>query len=169
MSNKWTKFSNGGEESATVYNYSDQCAVQELLDHVNSGKYGSVTKDVKALVSRKMEVLQSLLTMYPDLEYSVNGEVSGSKDVVDSESLNAKNTAPITNPVLIIESDDEEDGERRLFPHFQEIAFPRPVGLLTQNVLVSLCIVLESPLLSNADSFTCCCFFYLKRNDYRLL
>lgn len=139
MSSKRMKFSNGGGESARVFDYSDPFTIPDLLESINSGKYGSVTKDVEALVERKMQVFHSLFAMCPDLEYNVNGEVSDvvSKDVVDLESAEAKCIVPTTDPVVIIESDEEEDVDRKPFHHFQEIAFPRPtIGLLTDNMLV---------------------------------
>ncbi|KAL2926533.1 Protein CHROMATIN REMODELING 35 [Bienertia sinuspersici] len=145
-SSKKMKFSIGGGESARVFDYSDPFTVPELLESINSGKYGSVTKDVEALVARKMQVFNSLFALCPDLEYSVN-EVSelGSKDVV-LESSETKAIVPTNNPVLIIESDEEEDRDQALFPHYQGIAFPRPnIGLLTDNVLVDNNISVDTP------------------------
>lgn len=135
MNSKRMKFSNGEGESARIFDFCNPFSIPELLDSINSGKYGSVTKDVEALVARKIKVLNSVFTMYPNLEatslgtsYNVNGEVSGlmSKDVVDLESLEVKCITPRPDPVLIIESDDEEDVVRKPFYHYQEIAFPRP-------------------------------------------
>ncbi|KNA17502.1 hypothetical protein SOVF_079310 [Spinacia oleracea] len=135
MSSKRIKFSDGGGERARIFDFSDPSAVPELLDSINSGKYGSVTKDVEALVARKMQIMNCLYTISPDLEfksldtrYDANGEVSGlmSNNVVDLDSLEAKCITPRHDPVLIIESDEEEDVGKKCSLHFEEIALPRP-------------------------------------------
>ncbi|XP_021738664.1 protein CHROMATIN REMODELING 35-like isoform X2 [Chenopodium quinoa] len=130
-SSKKLKFSHGGGEKPTLFDYSDPFTIPELLDSISWGKYGSVTKDVEALVARKVQVFNSLFTTNPEFEFSspyakydVKGEVV--TDIVDLDSLERKCITPRSEPLLIIESDDEEDVDRKNFLHFQEIALPRP-------------------------------------------
>ena len=141
------KFSNR-EQNGQVYDYSDPFTIPDLLESITSGKYGSVTKDVEALVARKTLVFNSLFTMCPDLEWALPSamynrdiEVSGKKinDVVDLERSETKSIIPTTD-VYIIDS-DEEDVNRRPLNYFQEISFPRPLNTLelhAQSLLVRL-------------------------------
>ncbi|CAO2815011.1 unnamed protein product [Amaranthus hypochondriacus] len=136
VSRKRMKFSNR-EQNGLVYDYSDPFTIPDLLESITSGKYGSVTKDVEALVARKTQVFNSLFTMCPDLEWALPSamynrdiEVSGKKinDVVDLARSETKSIIPTTD-VYIIDS-DEEDVNRRPLNHFQEISFPRPLNTL---------------------------------------
>lgn len=143
---KRMKFSDGGGESTRIVDYSDPFAISDLLASISSGKYGSVTKEIEALIARKMQMLNTLMTMHPDLEckspgtrYNLGVEVADlfDKEVVDLENVHGTAIIPSTAPVVIIDSDDEECGDRTRFHHFQDIAFPGPpVGLLTENLLV---------------------------------
>lgn len=144
---KRMRFSNGGGVSVKVFDFSDPQTIPSLLESINSGKYGSVTKEVEALVARNLQLLNSVLILDPGLDNTssgslcnVNGEMPGlaSDGVVDLESVESKSAAPRNTDVLIIDSDDEEDVGRRPLHHFQGIAFPRPlpaIEYLPQNSL----------------------------------
>lgn len=171
MSSKRIKFSDGGGERARIFDFSDPSAVPELLDSINSGKYGSVTKDVEALVARKMQIMNCLYTISPDLEfksldtrYDANGEVSGlmSNNVVDLDSLEAKCITPRHDPVLIIESDEEEDVGKKCSLHFEEIALPRPpptnieLHAQTLRVRFPISVLVQGPIILSIN-----CLLYI--------
>ncbi|KAK9667342.1 hypothetical protein RND81_14G249700 [Saponaria officinalis] len=122
---KRPKFANGGEDSRVI-DYSDPFAIPNLLQNLDSGKYGSVTKEVQALIARRMQMVNSLIVLYPDLE----------KDP-DLKTTEAKPVAPAIDQVLIIDSDDDDDAAKIPVYQFQGISFPRPsVELITDHLLV---------------------------------
>ncbi|KAL9231665.1 hypothetical protein vseg_006862 [Gypsophila vaccaria] len=125
---KRLKFANGGEDSRVI-DYSDPCAIPNLLQNLDSGKYGSVTREVQALIARRMQMVNSLILAYPDLENDP-----------DLKTTEAKPAAPPKDEVLIIDSDDDDDAGRIPVYQFQGISFPRPsVELftgITEHLLV---------------------------------
>lgn len=52
-----------------VVNYSNPFAVPNLLEELGSGKFGSVTKEIESLISRKMQILNPYFSMYPTVLY----------------------------------------------------------------------------------------------------
>ncbi|XP_074286198.1 protein CHROMATIN REMODELING 35-like isoform X1 [Silene latifolia] len=122
---KRQKLPNGGKDSR-VTDYSDPFAFTNLLQCLDTGKYGSVTKEVHALIARQMQLSNALFLLYPELENDPGPE--------DAE---AKSVAPATDHVFIIDSDEEDDAKTPPVYQFQGISFPRPtVELITDHLLV---------------------------------
>ncbi|KAK7405489.1 hypothetical protein VNO78_06833 [Psophocarpus tetragonolobus] len=117
-------------------------AITEVLDGVEHGKYGSVTKDIEALVARKMQILGYYFAKYPrlvnqSLKTDHDKETPKFKDqkviglthqnVIDLEEENtekdvdviAQPTAPV--PVVIhIDSDEEDNKDTKMIFPFHE-------------------------------------------------
>ncbi|PSS26031.1 Protein CHROMATIN REMODELING like [Actinidia chinensis var. chinensis] len=135
-----------------VIDYSDPFAVPNLLEELDGGKFGSATKEIKDLIARRGHMLDSLFAMHPtlvDVEKSLMREASKVKqpaapsvghDVIDLDDDGDENDVPagrlpvvvcqpVTLPVVVIDSDDEETGNQRSFvPPYQQIVLSKPVG-----------------------------------------
>lgn len=125
--------------SSNVVDYSDPFAISGVLDRFDSGRFGSVTKDIEALTARKMQILGPYFAKYPTLVNQLlkvvtnQGEethkleieqVTGlAQNVVDLEGERIKKDVPAA-PVVIIDSDDED--QKSDFP-FREVVLPAPV------------------------------------------
>ncbi|KAK4562631.1 hypothetical protein RGQ29_005223 [Quercus rubra] len=139
--------------SPQVIDYSDPFAIPNLLESIDCGKYGSVTKDIKALIARKMQTLNPYFAKYPALSDTfLESEKNQSKEalkeatrlpdnhVIDLEddctvndakaiSLQHVNDAKaLSHPVVVIDSDEEDNGCQNHFVPFQEVVLPKPAG-----------------------------------------
>ncbi|XP_010548073.1 PREDICTED: protein CHROMATIN REMODELING 35 isoform X2 [Tarenaya hassleriana] len=111
--------------SFKVTDYSNPSAIGKMIEALDSGKYGSVTKELKEIADRRMELVKSCLSMYPSLSSMVfsSGKSqakehveTGNQQVVE-EVINlddkdkvdaAKNSVLSKSEVVVIDSDDEE-------------------------------------------------------------
>ncbi|XP_057502991.1 protein CHROMATIN REMODELING 35-like isoform X2 [Actinidia eriantha] len=136
-----------------VIDYSDPFAVPNLLEELDGGKFGSVTKEIKDLLARRRQMLDTLFAMHPtlvDVEKRLMREASKVKqpatssvghDVIELDDDGDENDVPARRltvvqpvnlperPVVVIDSDDEEPGNQRSFaPPYQQIVLSKPVG-----------------------------------------
>ncbi|KAA8546009.1 hypothetical protein F0562_020540 [Nyssa sinensis] len=140
--------------ASKVVDYSDPFAVPDLLEGLDSGKFGSVTKEIEELLDRRMQTLKTYYAMHPTLPYTcLNVEKSASKeaskvnclathqDVIVLEDDHAVNDVPAVRlPVVVLDSDDEETGDQRSFYPYQEVVLGRPAGkFLLKDVLDGDC------------------------------
>ncbi|KAL6341224.1 hypothetical protein AAG906_032342 [Vitis piasezkii] len=133
---------------SNVVDYSDPFAIPNLLEGLDAGKFGSMTKEIEALCARRMQMLHPYYVMYPSLSYMstdlgkqqskkasklVNRHAShlGHEDVIDLEDDHivydvptATSVADAALPVVIIDSDDEESGDQKVSHPPQEVAWP---------------------------------------------
>ncbi|GMH23587.1 hypothetical protein Nepgr_025430 [Nepenthes gracilis] len=140
--NKRMKLSHDQRDSSTkCIDYSDPFAVRGLLESVTTGKYGSVTKDVEALLSRKIQLLNSLFALHPkvkcmmpDMIHSLGREASElmNKSLVNLEDVSGTAIVSSAAPVVIIDSDDDDAGEQRPSYPFQEILLQKQAEELLQ-------------------------------------
>ncbi|XP_015570930.2 protein CHROMATIN REMODELING 35 [Ricinus communis] len=132
--------------SPKVVDYSDPFAISSMIDKLDSGKYGSVTKEIEALISRKIHALSPYLKKHPTLtDIFLDGnkcpnEEDASKaqnNVIDLEDASVVNhCSAVARPLVILDSDDEDSGDCRPTPPFQEVLLPRPDGLLFMDTSV---------------------------------
>ncbi|KAK6240892.1 SNF2 [Theobroma cacao] len=135
--------------SPNVVDYSDPCAVSSMLETFNTGgKYGSVTKDLEALISRNMQLVSKVLALHPclsnvlaDVEKSPRKEASqlpsrqlahlSRTNFIDLEDESAESgITSMASPVVILDSDDEDSRSRRPLHPVQEIVLRKPSGIL---------------------------------------
>ncbi|KAF7841004.1 protein CHROMATIN REMODELING 35-like isoform X1 [Senna tora] len=128
------------KNSSNVVDFSNPYAISDLLDSLNSGKFGSVTKEIEALVNHKMRILSPYFAKYPMLlNQSMEGamhetdkgktqQVNGSADkrVIDLEEENLAKEPP--KAVVIIDLDDEDDIDQEPYRPFQAVVLPKPAG-----------------------------------------
>lgn len=123
------------EVSQNIIDYSDPFAISNLLDNLDSGKFGSVTKDIKDLIDRKFQIWGPLCANNPLLSNIFLNAESPSKQatklaiqnpfqkVIDLED----DTAALTHhPSVVVLSDDEDEEEKRPSYPFHEVVLPRP-------------------------------------------
>ncbi|KAL7002671.1 hypothetical protein U1Q18_003828, partial [Sarracenia purpurea var. burkii] len=134
-----------------VIDYSDPSAVSNLLEELDCGKFGSVSKEIKDLLDQGREMLNSIFAIDPSLlnvEKNLVKEASkvnqvvtpvAHQDVIEldddgvadvpEERLSVVNHIPAERlPVVIIDSDDEDTGYQRSLNPYQEIVLSKPVG-----------------------------------------
>lgn len=164
---KRKKLSNDGDgsgSSSKVVDYSDPFAISSFIDKLDSGRYGSVTKDIQALISRRLQLLSPHLKKHPSLSsVLLDGKEVPSEDnsraqecVVDLEDDSVTNDPPTApRPVVILDSDDEDDGDSRsIYPFqkvvlpssaypFQEVVLPSSAGQLMVDAAVSFCYLCD--------------------------
>ena len=132
-----------------VTDYSDPFAIHGLLDQLDSGRYGSVTDDIRSLFNRKAQMIHTFLVMYPELANESRGREMGFSEekcnVIDLDDDDDEggggggNVASGRMPVVVIDSDDEEESnENRMAGHFQGIVLPKPDGQFLTDLMVSL-------------------------------
>lgn len=146
------------KNSATITDYSDPFAIKNLIDGLDCGQFGSVTKEIEGLVSRKMQVLSPYIVKYPTLS-SMLFDLGRSKECTeamkasqlvnnlidlddDSDSdVRTNNVEKSRLPIVIIDSDEEDNKVQRRIHPFQEVVLPRPLG---QNFLKDIAVVVSS-------------------------
>lgn len=110
-----------------VIDFSNPFTVQHMLDELDGGRYGSVTKEIEALLSRKMQTFSTVFVKHPHLTSKLldDGDVkskedcssTGHDDVIDLEDGNNKDKA-LAAPLTIEISDSDEEDRRDLKPSF---------------------------------------------------
>ncbi|CAI8607536.1 unnamed protein product [Vicia faba] len=138
-----------------VVDYKTPYAISDVLNRLESGEFGSVTKDIEALLNRKMQIIGPCLAKHPKLinqfpkvvtNHHEETPISNKKmngmshqNVIDldldGEHMEKDVLAPKTekdvpgtpSPIVIIDSDEEDDREQKSHLPFHEIALPRPV------------------------------------------
>ncbi|XP_027354987.1 protein CHROMATIN REMODELING 35 [Abrus precatorius] len=130
-------------QNSNVVEYSNPFVISDVLDRLESGKFGSVTKDIEALIARKMQILSPYFGKYPRLVSQLlkvvtnhdEGtpkwvQVTGVSDeldqkVIDLEGEHIKKDVPAApNPVVIIDSDEEDDNDKKSILSFHEVMLP---------------------------------------------
>ncbi|KAI4367268.1 hypothetical protein MLD38_023025 [Melastoma candidum] len=145
--------------SSCVIDYSSPSAITHLLNKIDCGKYGSVTKEMEALIAKRMEMLASLVLTTPSLMKAVvrsetNQEIQddelailpygqfGESNFIDLEEETADNKAvppPPAQPIVILDDSDDEghtaQDHKEQTPSypFEEIFLPMPTVNIYQN------------------------------------
>lgn len=131
-----------------VVDYSDSFTIPRMLEELDSGKYGSATKDIEDLISRGQHLINIYHAADPTVSYSVlqvenysreenlNAHRSTSIDVIDVEDDHDATGVPAlqfvpglllvpsTEPLVILDSDDEELNREKPLNPFREVVLP---------------------------------------------
>ncbi|XP_045791762.1 protein CHROMATIN REMODELING 35-like [Trifolium pratense] len=139
-----------------VVDYKNPDVISDVIHRLESGKYGSVTKDIEALITQKMQTLGPYFAKYPILINKLlkvvsnheeenhnpeNKKVTGmsNHNVIDLDldegdierdvlaPKREKNVPAAPFPVVIIDSDEEDDRDQTCFLPFHEVILPKPV------------------------------------------
>lgn len=98
--------------SSGVVDHSDPNSTNNLLKEMDSGKYGSVTKEIEELLKWRMQFLDSFFMINPELQ-------SAFVDVQNKLELECTGIATPTVIDLDDDQDEESDGMKRLVPEAQ--------------------------------------------------
>ncbi|KAJ0010292.1 hypothetical protein Pint_34760 [Pistacia integerrima] len=132
--------------SQNIVDYSDPFAISNLLDNLDSGKFGSVTKDIKDLIDRKVRTWGTLCAKNPLLSnIFVNAENPSKqatklanqnpiRNIIDLED----DTAAVAHPLVVVLSDDEDEEDKRPYNPFREVVLTQPPAghFLTKDIMV---------------------------------
>ncbi|XP_057500064.1 protein CHROMATIN REMODELING 35-like isoform X1 [Actinidia eriantha] len=129
--------------ASQIINYTDPFAVPNLLDELERGKFGSVTNEIKDLLARRAQTLNSYFgTRATILDVEKNGVKEASKvnwsatplacqDVIelDDDDDGVPNDFPAERlQVIVIDSDNDETGDQRCFNPYQGVVLNNPAG-----------------------------------------
>ncbi|XAR59584.1 DNA helicase [Bertholletia excelsa] len=121
---------------AQVVDYSDPFAVPNLLDELDTGKFGSVTEEIKDLIDRKTRLLHAYYARCPklvDTEHNMLKEASklhqpatpptdlSNVIELDDDSVVVNDAPTERSPIVVIDSDDEQSGEPKSIIPYQGI------------------------------------------------
>ncbi|PKI59475.1 hypothetical protein CRG98_020106 [Punica granatum] len=123
--------------SQDVIDYSDPFAIDYMLYKLDCGRYGSATKDIEALIARKIQCLGPLLKMHSntpkpgsesnlendDLKATSHGETKNIIDLDEEGLVNDQKSA--AQPVVILDSDEEDEKDLKPSYPFEEIFLPK--------------------------------------------
>lgn len=137
--------------SLEVIDYRNPSAYPNLLERLDSGKYGSVTNEVEDLIKQNMQMLNLYFTKFPLLLHAFfNGVNNQSKEaskedfqlfdnnVIDLEDDHvADNVQTASKPILVIESDEEDNGNQSHLSHYEGIALPKPARKFLMKDILS--------------------------------
>uniref|UniRef100_A0A5B7AIW7 Putative SNF2 domain-containing protein CLASSY 2-like n=1 Tax=Davidia involucrata TaxID=16924 RepID=A0A5B7AIW7_DAVIN len=130
--------------ASKVVDFSDPFAVPHLLEGLDCGKFGSVTKEIEELLARRMQTVKPYFAMHPTLPYmclskeasEVNRPATHQDVIVLEDDHVVNDVSAVGFPVVVLDSDDEETGDQRSFYPYQEVVLGRPAGkFLVKNVL----------------------------------
>lgn len=134
------------KNSSNVVDYSNPYAIADLLDGVSCGKFGSVTKDIEALVTRKMQILSPYFAKFPILlNQLMEGGMKRNEETDKGKNQQGNGFAcqkiidlEQEQPVVIIDSDEEDDRDQKPYVPFQEVVLPKAAGQsTTKDIVVS--------------------------------
>ncbi|CAN8257867.1 unnamed protein product [Cochlearia groenlandica] len=117
------------KSSSNVIDYSQPFAISNMLESLDSGKYGSVTKELQEIADMRMGFVKQCIWLYPSLASTVFGEGKKSqemdlvvvRDVIDvDDDDDCSNKALCVVPpteIVILDSDDEDsENQRPMYP-----------------------------------------------------
>ncbi|KAK4742292.1 hypothetical protein SAY87_000293 [Trapa incisa] len=119
-----------------VVDYSDPSAIGDVLHELQGGRYGSVTKEIEALVATKVKIL-GMWTSLNMSKPSTNSKSREENDLEATTPLGRKNVFDLdevrkfppdaAHPILIIDSDEEDEKDMIPSYPFQKIFLPKPI------------------------------------------
>ncbi|WVZ03501.1 hypothetical protein V8G54_024307 [Vigna mungo] len=117
------------QKLSDVADHSNASAILDVVVHTEHGKYGSVTKEIEDLVAIKMQILGPYFAKYPGL---INQFMNVVTDHDEDTGLTYHNVIDLTGgnieksvhaapvPVIHIDSDVEDDGDKKAIVPFHE-------------------------------------------------
>ncbi|KAL0384052.1 UNVERIFIED_CONTAM: protein CHROMATIN REMODELING 35 [Sesamum radiatum] len=143
--------------NSLVVDHSDPFSINNLLEELDSGKFGSVSKDMKELLTRRRQLMDSFYAVDPELPsacFNVQNKMApkttelAAPNVIDlDDDQDASSVAvqcfyPSTQqlnnagPVVIIDSDDDDAMGQNWRPPYLEVNLKKPSGNLLMKDFV---------------------------------
>ncbi|CAN8248046.1 unnamed protein product [Cochlearia groenlandica] len=114
------------KSSSNVIDYSQPFAIRNMLESLDGGKYGSVTKELQEIADMRMGFVKQCIWLYPSLASTVFGEGKKSqemdlvvvRDVIDVDDCSNKALCVVPpTEIVILDSDDEDsENQRPMYP-----------------------------------------------------
>lgn len=108
-----------GHFHTKVLNNSEPFTTNDLLFQLDSGKFGSVTREIEELIKRRRQLLDSFYAVNPELPAACSGTQTpvvskhsevGAPVVIDLDDDNIEaQLSHLAAPVVVIDSDDDDD------------------------------------------------------------
>ncbi|KAJ6927260.1 hypothetical protein NC651_011362 [Populus alba x Populus x berolinensis] len=136
------------ETKEKVTDYAKPFAIRGLLERLDSGRYGSVTDDIRSLFNRRAQLIPPFLAMHPTQSNEPRGRgmsfgeekcnvIDLDDDEIEGGGDSVGNVAVGRTPVVVIDSDDDESNENRMVGNFQGIVLPKPEEQFSTDVMIS--------------------------------
>ncbi|CAJ1978134.1 unnamed protein product [Sphenostylis stenocarpa] len=131
------------DKTSYVVDYNNPFAISDVLDSLERGRFGSVTKDIEDLIAQKMQILGPYFVKYPILvdqwvkvvmkhkEGMVNQQVTvlTHENVIDLKGEHTGKDVPESQDhVVIIDSDEEDNTDKKSIIPFHEVVLPRLIA-----------------------------------------
>lgn len=126
------------KSSSRVIDYSQPFAISNMLEALDGGKYGSVTKELQAIAEMRMDLVKKCIWLYPSLANTEFGgdesqtielmelenqqAVEGVINLDDDDDTDVSKKALCVVPsseIVILDSDDEDNESQRPKYQFQ--------------------------------------------------
>uniref|UniRef100_A0A7N0T4L4 Uncharacterized protein n=1 Tax=Kalanchoe fedtschenkoi TaxID=63787 RepID=A0A7N0T4L4_KALFE len=141
------------KDVSTVIDYSNPSAFSDMMDGLESNQFGSVTKEIEALMAQRMQILNPFYTMYPELASKPLNEVETERtdakviDLDNDDDLKAVVNHQAPPSVVIVDSDDENGGYKKPSYPFQGIFLSNPAAaFLFENPMVHVNAADKKPI-----------------------
>lgn len=144
--------------TSKVVDFSDPFAIRDMIYRLDCGKFGSVTKDIEALLAPKMQTLYPYFEKYPTLinqHFNVDknkvheaskledqkGTQMAHDNVIDLEDNCVTNKTPKKSlSVITIDSEDEDIKDHRPSYHFLTVSLNQlPGEFFMKEIEVNRC------------------------------
>nr|GEU96067.1 protein chromatin remodeling 35-like [Tanacetum cinerariifolium] len=126
-----------GKKAKKTVDYTDPFVIRNLVQRIDSPKYGSVTKEIEDLFQLRKQVLMPFFKRFPSLRSDlmetnslVPNANSGRDHVMLVDSVCRDTNAPSTD-IIAIPDDDDDDEEPTLgrpFQPYRDIVLNKPEG-----------------------------------------
>jgi len=122
------------KSSSKVIDYSNPFAVSNMLEALDSGKFGSVSKELEEIADMRMDLVKRSIWLYPSLAYTVfeaektmdnqqvvEGVINLDDDDDDDTDVEKKAlcVVPSSSEIVLLDSDDEDNERQRPMYQFQ--------------------------------------------------
>lgn len=133
----YTAYTIDAKKAKKTIDYTDPFVIRNLVQRIDSPKYGSVTKEIEDLLLLRKQVLMPCFKRFPSLrsdlmETNSVREVpianSGRDIVMLDDSASRDTNAPSTDIIAVSDDDDEEPALGRPFQPYQDIVLNKPEG-----------------------------------------
>lgn len=117
------------KSSSKVIDYSNPFAISNMLEALDGGRFGSVTKELQEITDMRMDLIKRCIWLYPSLAYTefedektmmsldnqqvVEGGVINLDDDDDDDDVSNKAICVVPSSEIVVLDSDDEDNERQ--------------------------------------------------------
>ncbi|EFH60429.1 defective in RNA-directed DNA methylation 1 [Arabidopsis lyrata subsp. lyrata] len=118
------------KSSSKVIDYSNPFAISNMLEALDGGKFGSVTKELQEIADMRMDLIKRCIWLYPSLAYTEfedektmlsldnqqvveGGVINLDDDDDDDDDVSNKAICVVPSSEIVVLDSDDEDNERQ--------------------------------------------------------